>query len=79
MTEGQLARARATTLGNLRAQGFNTALGAATGDADRSTQASLANAQTALQNRAQTVGFRPVGAAAADGGRAATGEPFVEL
>jgi len=57
MTEGELARARATALGGLRSQAYNTALTAAAGDADRATQASLANAQTALQNRAQTVGF----------------------
>lgn len=57
MTEGELARGRAGTLSNLRAQGFNTALGAAAGDADRATQASISNAQTALQDRAQRVGF----------------------
>ena len=40
-TEGELARARATTLGNLRAQGFSQALGAAT------SQAQLQQAQQA--------------------------------
>jgi hypothetical protein len=41
----------------LRSQGFNTALQAAAGDADRATQARMANAQTALQDRAQKVAF----------------------
>lgn len=53
MTEGELARARATTLGNLRAQGFQTALTAAGGDADRATQARIANAQISLQDQQQ--------------------------
>ncbi|MBW8812520.1 MAG: hypothetical protein JF588_03755 [Caulobacterales bacterium] len=57
MTEGELARARASTLSGLRSQGFNTALGAAAGDADRSTQAAITNAQLGLQNRAQQAGF----------------------
>jgi hypothetical protein len=57
MTEGELSRARASALGGLRSQGYSTALGAAAGDADRATQASLANAQTALQDRAQKVGW----------------------
>ena len=57
MTEGELARARATTLSGLRSQGFTTALQAASGDADRATQARIANTQAALQDRAQKVGF----------------------
>lgn len=57
MTEGELARGRTSTLAGLRSQAFNTALGAAAGDADRATQTGIANAQTALQDRAQTVGF----------------------
>jgi hypothetical protein len=57
MTEGELARARASTLSALRSQGFTTALGAAAGDAERATQARLANAQTGLQDRAQKAGF----------------------
>jgi hypothetical protein len=57
MTEGELARARAATLSGLRSQGYNTALQAAAGDADRATQARIANAQTALLDRAQKVGF----------------------
>jgi hypothetical protein len=57
MTEGELSRARASALGGLRSQGYQTALGAAAGDADRATQARIANAQTALQDRGQKVGF----------------------
>lgn len=57
MTEGELARGRASTLAGLRSQGFQTALGAAAGDADRATQARIANAQAALQDRAQKVGW----------------------
>lgn len=57
MTEGELARGRATTLSGLRSKAFETALGAAAGDADRATQARIVNAQTALQDRAQKVGF----------------------
>lgn len=57
MTEGELARARATSLSGLRSQAYGTALTAASGDADRATQARVANAQTALQDRAQKVGF----------------------
>lgn len=53
MTEGELARARATALGTLRSQGYQAALGAASGDADRASQASIANAQTALQAQQQ--------------------------
>lgn len=58
MTEGELSRSRAATLSGLRSQGYNMALQAASGDADRATQARIANAQTALQDRAQKVGFR---------------------
>ena len=50
MTEGELARARATALGGLRSQGYNTALTAAAGDADRASQASLANAHRITEN-----------------------------
>jgi hypothetical protein len=57
MTEGELARARASTLSGLRSQAFQTALAAAAGDADRATQARVANAQLALQDRGQKVGF----------------------
>lgn len=53
MTEGELARARATTLSGLKSQGYNTALTAAAGDADRATQARIANAQIALQDQGQ--------------------------
>jgi len=56
-TEGELARARASTLSGLRSQGYQTALTAAAGDADRATQARIANAQTQLQDRAQKAGF----------------------
>jgi hypothetical protein len=51
-TEGELARARASALGGLRSSGWETALGAAQGDADRATQARIANAQLALHDRA---------------------------
>lgn len=57
MTEGELLRGRASTLAGLRSRGYETALGAAAGDADRATQARIANAQTALQDRAQKAGF----------------------
>lgn len=57
MTEGELARGRASALSGLRSRAFEQALGAAAGDAERATQARLANAQTALQDRAQKVGF----------------------
>ena len=53
MTEGELARGRATTLSGLRSHAYDTALTAASGDAERATQARIANAQTALQDRAQ--------------------------
>jgi hypothetical protein len=58
MTEGELARARATALSGLRSQGYNAALQAAAGDADRATQARIANAQMQLQDRAQKVGWQ---------------------
>lgn len=57
MTEGELARGRATTLSGLRSRAYEQALGAAAGDADRATQARIANAQMALQDRAQKVGY----------------------
>lgn len=44
-TEGQLARARAATLGGLRAQGFESAAGLATQDANLRQGAGLFNAQ----------------------------------
>lgn len=53
MTEGELARARATSLGTLRSQGYQTALNAAAGDADRATQARIADAQMAQQAQQQ--------------------------
>jgi hypothetical protein len=58
MTEGELSRARASTLSGLRSHAYDTALGAAGGDADRATQARIANAQMSLQDAAQKVGFR---------------------
>jgi hypothetical protein len=57
MTEGELERARATSLSGLRSQAYDTALGAANNDAERATQVGIANAQTALQDQAQKVGF----------------------
>ena len=57
MTEGELARARATTLSGLRSHAYDTALGAAAGDADRATQARISNAQIKLQDQGQKVGF----------------------
>ncbi|WP_293676930.1 hypothetical protein [uncultured Phenylobacterium sp.] len=57
MTEGELARGRASVLSGLRSRAFETALAAAGGDADRATQARVANAQIALQDQAQKVGF----------------------
>lgn len=56
-TEGELARARAATLSGLRSKGWESALGAAQGDAERATRARIANAETALQDRAQKAGF----------------------
>jgi hypothetical protein len=53
MTEGELARARATALGTLRSQGYQTALNAAAGDADRANQTNIANAQMAMQTQQQ--------------------------
>ncbi len=57
LTEGELARGRASTLSGLRSRAFETALGAAAGDADRATQARMSNAQVKLQDQAQKVGF----------------------
>lgn len=56
-TEGELARARAKSLADVRSQGFNMALQAASGDADRATQARIANGQMALQDRGQKASF----------------------
>lgn len=56
-TEGELARARSSALSGLRSQGYNMALQAASGDAERATQARIANAQMALQDRAQKSGL----------------------
>lgn len=56
-TEGELARARASILSGLRSKAWETALGAASGDAERATQARIANAQATLQDRAQKAGF----------------------
>lgn len=57
LTEGELSRARASTLSSLRADGYKTALNAAAGDAERATQARLSNAQLAQQAHAQKVAF----------------------
>lgn len=57
MTEGELSRSRATTLSGLRSRAYDTAVGAAAGDADRATQARISNAQIRLQDRGQKVGF----------------------
>jgi hypothetical protein len=57
MTEGELARSRASTLSGLRSQAFNAALGAAAGDADRATQARINNAQIKLQDQSNKFGF----------------------
>ena len=57
MTEGELARARASSLSGLRSRGYETALNAAAGDAERATQARISNAQIALQDRGQKAGF----------------------
>ncbi len=56
-TEGELSRARTSALSGLRSQGYNMALQAASGDAERATQARIANAQMALQDRAQKSGL----------------------
>lgn len=56
-TEGELARARASTLSGLRSQAYQVALNAASADADRASQAQMLNAQLLLQDRAQKVGF----------------------
>ena len=57
MTEGELARGRATALSGLRSRAFEQALGAAAGDADRATQARISNTQAALQDWAQKTGL----------------------
>ncbi|MBL8552955.1 MAG: hypothetical protein JNL41_01665 [Phenylobacterium sp.] len=57
MTEGELARARASTLSGLRSQAYDSALGAAAGDAERATQARIGNAQLKLQDQANRFGF----------------------
>ena len=57
MTEGELSRSRATGLSGLRSRAFETALSAASGDADRATQARIANAQIRLQDQGQKAGF----------------------
>lgn len=57
LTEGELSRGRASTLAGLRSRGWETALGAAAGDADRATQARISNAHVRLQDQAQKVGF----------------------
>ena len=56
-TAGELARARGSLLSGLRSRGYETALGAASGDAERATQARIANGQMRLQDQAQKVGF----------------------
>jgi len=56
-TAGELARARGSLLSGLRSRGYDTALGAASGDADRATQARIANGQMRLQDQAQKAGF----------------------
>ena len=66
-TAGELARARGSLLSGLRSRGYETALGAASGDAERATQARIANGQMRLQDQAQKVGF---GFQAEDGLRA---------
>jgi hypothetical protein len=48
-TEGQLERARGTTLGGLRSQGYTQALTAANADAERKQQAADLNAQLQAQ------------------------------
>jgi hypothetical protein len=58
MTDAALARTRNKIVADLSGQGFQTALNAAAGDADRATQARIANAQMALQDRAQKVGWQ---------------------
>ena len=44
LTEGELSRARASSLAGIRSQGFNTAAGLITGDNDRQAQTSQFNA-----------------------------------
>ncbi len=57
LTEGELLRGRASTLSGLKSRAFETALGAAAGDADRATQARISNAQLKLQDQGQKAGF----------------------
>lgn len=57
MTEGELARGRASTLSGLRSRALEQAMSAAAGDAERATQARMANAQISLQDQAQKAGF----------------------
>ena len=57
MTEGELSRSRLSTLSGLRSRAHDSALAAASGDADRATQARIANAQLRLQDQAQKAGF----------------------
>ena len=52
-TEGELARARSSQLSKLLADMYTTSAGLAGQDADRRQQASVANAQMALQDQAQ--------------------------
>ena len=57
LTEGELARARATQEAQLRDQAFNTGAGLSNYDAGRRQDASAQNAQLKLANRAQIGGF----------------------
>ncbi|MDB5476479.1 MAG: hypothetical protein JWP49_1990 [Phenylobacterium sp.] len=56
MTEGELARARASTLSGLRSQGFSQALGAAQQDAQRAQGAKDLNAQLYGQQMDRALG-----------------------
>ncbi len=49
LTEGELSRARASSLANIRSQGFNTSAGLITGDNDRQANVSQFNAAQANQ------------------------------
>jgi len=49
LTEGELSRARASSLANIRSQGFNTSAGLITGDNDRQANVSQFNAGQANQ------------------------------
>ncbi len=49
LTEGELSRARASSLANIRSQGFNTAAGLISGDNDRQANVSQFNAGQANQ------------------------------